>query len=560
MKKQITAQTYRQDQKGALKAIEKVFEISKDSQLKPEIFDELQAELEFLGEFTQLTPLQNVLFSNALFNSYRRNDFCDIFSNLGLKEISMLYYTEDIEELFVRNYLYNRQTRHNNSYSFEINKSVLNHISNNTPLRQKNYKLNNFIELLEEFWEYNEEFEERNLNAFDLKRHIEALLNKNKELSLVKKINSLKLDIVEIYLLLVLIYESVEAVSPVSVSILTCVSPFSRGLHKGVSISNKIAMEKSKLSSENIIELGQDMFRDRVTVRLTNEFVEFFNTVEGEFIQQKSPEDVGNNELILPEDIQKKKLFYSKTEENNIARIEGILSEKNFLKLKDRLEEHHMPGGVTVLFYGYPGTGKTESIFQIAKATGRKVIKVDIASKKSAWYGESQKLIKEIFTKYDKICKSEEKTPILLFNEADALLSKRKINSEANTAQTENAIQNIFLQEMEDFKGIMMATTNLIENLDSAFERRFLFKVGFQKPSAKNAAQIWQTKIPELTADEALKLAKEYELSGGQIENIARKFLIEKMVLDKEVNFKLIDEFCKTEKWSHQPQEKSIGF
>lgn len=80
---------------------------------------------------------------------------------------------------------------------------------------------------------------------------------------------------------------------------------------------------------------------------------------------------------------------------------------------------------MAALFHGLPGTGKTETALQIARATGRAVFHVDISEVKSCWYGESQKLVKGIFTDYKKLCEEEKRKPILLFNEADALLSSR---------------------------------------------------------------------------------------------------------------------------------------
>lgn len=74
-------------------------------------------------------------------------------------------------------------------------------------------------------------------------------------------------------------------------------------------------------------------------------------------------------------------------------------------------------------------------------------------------------------------------TPILLFNEADGVINKRKDSNSSAVAQTENEIQNIILQEMEEFKGILIATTNLTDNIDTAFERRFLFKLELTVPT-----------------------------------------------------------------------------
>lgn len=96
----------------------------------------------------------------------------------------------------------------------------------------------------------------------------------------------------------------------------------------------------------------------------------------------------------------------------------------------------------------------------IAKSTGRSVYHVDIAASKTCWFGESEKLFKQIFTDYRKMCEKEEKKPILLFNEADALFSKRKDVNSGSCAQTENALQNILLEEMEALDGILIANSN----------------------------------------------------------------------------------------------------
>ena len=97
------------------------------------------------------------------------------------------------------------------------------------------------------------------------------------------------------------------------------------------------------------------------------------------------------------------------------------------------------------MFYGAPGTGKTESVLQIARESGRDIMQVDISSVRNKWYGETEKQIKKIFTDYKDLVKQSKKTPILLFNEADAILSVRsELGSDSSSVgKTENAIQNI---------------------------------------------------------------------------------------------------------------------
>lgn len=122
-------------------------------------------------------------------------------------------------------------------------------------------------------------------------------------------------------------------------------------------------------------------------------------------------------------------------------------------------------------------------------------------------------------------------------------------------------MQNIILQEMEHLSGIMIATTNLTGSLDSAFERRFLYKIEFEKPTPNESRHIWQSMLPELSDDDALSLAKSYAFSGGQIENIARKHLIDSVLNEDEtLNIAAIHEACKSESLGKRNNKQRIGF
>ncbi len=125
----------------------------------------------------------------------------------------------------------------------------------------------------------------------------------------------------------------------------------------------------------------------------------------------------------------------------------------------------------------------------------------------------------------------------------------------------ENSLQNIILQEMEQLDGIMIATTNLTQNLDKAFERRFLYKIEFEKPSAEAKSRIWRSMIPTLDEQTAVTLAKRYDFSGGQIENIARKRTVDMILLGGEPSIEQLDEYCRSEMLG-QPERsrRKIGF
>jgi SpoVK/Ycf46/Vps4 family AAA+-type ATPase len=147
------------------------------------------------------------------------------------------------------------------------------------------------------------------------------------------------------------------------------------------------------------------------------------------------------------------------------------------------LEENKMRPGLTIFYcMDIQAQAKRKLYTNLAKQTKRNIILVNISGIRDKFVGESEKRLKSVFETYKNSFKHFEQTPILLFNESDALIGKR-INVNNSVDQMNNSMQNILLQELEDFKGIMMATTNLTSNLDEAFERRFLFKIKYDRPS-----------------------------------------------------------------------------
>lgn len=112
----------------------------------------------------------------------------------------------------------------------------------------------------------------------------------------------------------------------------------------------------------------------------------------------------------------------------------------------------------------------------------------------------------------------------------------------------ENSIQNIILEEMESLEGIMIATTNLTTNLDKAFERRFLYKIEFSRPDAEVRSQIWQVMLPSLSAGDARTLASQFDLSGGEIENITRRYTVSTILSGQDtIDLQAIIDLCRCE-------------
>ena len=256
-----------------------------------------------------------------------------------------------------------------------------------------------------------------------------------------------------------------------------------------------------------------------------------------------------------------KELFYNPPVQRQIDRLGELLAPEHFAEIQQRLEAGGMRKGFTCLFYGAPGTGKTETVYQLARRTGRDLMVVDVSQIKSCWVGESEKNIKAAFDRYRSYVRQSEPAPILLFNEADAVLGIRQEGAQRAVEKMENSLQNIIQQEMEQLDGIMIATTNLTQNLDKAFERRFLYTIEFEKPSAEAKSRIWRSMIPTLDEQTAVTLAKRYDFSGGQIENIARKRTVDMILLGGEPSIEQLDEYCRSEMLG-QPERsrRKIGF
>lgn len=326
------------------------------------------------------------------------------------------------------------------------------------------------------------------------------------------------------------------------------------------SVATKMMEENHELFQKGLIEFVKKGNLSEATITLSDKGRKL---VLGEkaFLFEDS---INDKNLIKTDNIKEKKLFYSPENQKEIDRLKAALQEEKLKGIQQRLKDDGLPVGVAVLLYGAPGTGKTESVMQIAKETGRSIVHVDISEAKSAWFGESEKRIKKIFTSYKNACEIAEKKgelmPILLFNEADALISKRKSDTSGNCAQTENAIQNIILEELESLKGIFIATTNLASNMDSAFERRFLFKIKFENPSTEAKTSIWMNKLSWLDKESATEFATEYDFSGGQIDNIVRKIAMNEVITGERPAITDIHDMCKCEKIDNPDGSRRMGF
>ncbi|MDD4328974.1 MAG: ATP-binding protein [Aliarcobacter sp.] len=217
-----------------------------------------------------------------------------------------------------------------------------------------------------------------------------------------------------------------------------------------------------------------------------------------------------------------------------------------------------------IIFYGVAGTGKTLTALALAKSLKKDVLSFDCSKILSMYIGESEKNVRSIFDKYYELRTQTKSEPVLLLNEADQFLSSRASGGVSSSDKMHNQMQNIFLEQIERFDGILIATTNLLENLDKAFSRRFNYKIEFVKPNKAQRIDLWKKLIPiNLPLEENFdieELAK-YELTGGQIElvikNTAYKIAVSDEPLFKVEDFK--EQITKEQKGQFDSETK-VGF
>ena len=547
---------------NVLECIETIHEFSKDSHLQEPFFQSVEQELARLCPYFQLSEIEVVLFANAFVSWFEEASFTKVFEYFGMSSFQVLKYREAIEVLYQRNLLMNKESRKRQISTYELSQSVINTISKNEPLKifqnKNTSKEKNFVDLLEEFDGMSDQLDAKMIHQYDFTDYIETLCEENLEMPIFREIKNYKLNLFETFFFLDAIWDAISCGdNDFNTNIQSTVNDYFKQKSQALYNIKKLVNKETKLSKLGLIEISNHSFANKPHAKLTKKVTNFLRDHQDLLIDDISNE---NSKLILAKNIQQKKLFFNKDESTQLDQISAILKEQKFKEMQNRLKEKAMPIGISAIFHGVPGTGKTESVYQLAKNSGRNIFKVDISETKSMWFGESQKLVKKIFTQYADMKRNEELCPILLFNEADAIIGKRKSAGSSNVADTENAIQNIILEEMENFDGILFATTNLVENMDAAFERRFLFKVKFEQPSEENSAKIWKVKLPILSSKESQILAEKFQFSGGEMENIARKCAMQEILHGDVLKFKDIEDLCKNEKWSEKTDGKKIGF
>lgn len=195
--------------------------------------------------------------------------------------------------------------------------------------------------------------------------------------------------------------------------------------------------------------------------------------------------------------------------------------------------------GVSLLFHGLPGSGKTLMAQAIADYLGKELITITAAEVMDKYVGETEKKIAELFDKHS--------DDVILFDECDSLLNSR----ESARSRYEVSQVNVLLNKLENHRGVTVFTTNHAKNLDKALDRRIAAKIRFEMPSIELRAQIWKRMFPKqapIAKDVDWNLLAKYEITGGYVKNaVLRAARIAAFQKEKEITFAIIKQALKQE-------------
>jgi AAA+ superfamily predicted ATPase len=540
--------------------IEKISSAAARCEYNFENLTEIQNDVEFTSQYLDVSSKQCILFACFVELSLQRTVTIEsLAKHLKCSVLKIITDIQEIEVLERKGYILKSNKGRRNKYTYtdfgyNVPFNVIESLrtSDKSKLKQSiHFNLPNFLEKVAEMINSREDNSMPTEVLFD---QVEFLISNNLDDTFLRFVNKNVKHAVNKCLVFALAFFRFKKEPHYTIESMT--QSIFDDLSEQMAYDQSLAARRNELFKNEIIRFQESQFYDDKTIVLTAKTLKI--------LYKNYPELNINNEtddlLIKSLSIKKKELFFEDNLQKQLQNITKVLDKRNFRNYQLKLESKNLHTGITIMFYGKSGTGKTESVFQIAKQINRDILMIELSQLRSKWFGESEKMVKRVFEDYRRLSNNSSVVPILFINEADGMFSKRSEISAKNSSvdQTVNTIQNIILQELENFEGILFATTNLTINLDSAFERRFLFKVEFNNPLPEVSQQIWKSKLPELSQSQIKLLVSRYNLSGGEIENITRKYIIGDIIGDDSLDFDELLSFCELEK-PFQKQNR-IGF
>ena len=518
-----------------------------------------EAAIAYLQERLNLSRIQVLILTSVLYysakHSGRKCNMDDLANLLHMHPLRVLQLRDEFCVLDELGYIVNYQNK--DGWSLSMVGEALESLAMDIPFDPQILKLENNFDFLckaNRFIKEGHRYDEDGTIA----KNINRLIKQNQHLAVVQNLQNIKDEADMWFMLLMMTTLVIEEDSYVN------------------------ARDLAQILSERTVRIILKQIMDNKHPFVQHGYIELRNQAgqvqQGEWVLSQEgwlamlgnqeevesivpiEEDENINMLTSYKQLAQRPLYFSDKTEEQVQTLTNLLHEEQLAKVRQALKTHNMPLGFCCLFYGAPGTGKTELVQQLAIATQRDLFQVNIATLRDKYVGESEKQLKRIFDKYRSLVRTQEHAPILFFNEADAIFGNRMENTQRSVDKMENALQNIILQEMEVLDGIMICTTNLTSCLDKAFDRRFIYKVEFEKPTNQARKLIWQSMLSSLNDEQATELANRFDFSGGQIQNISRKQVINAIFSGKdELDYDQIKLDCQNESISRNSRGK-VGF
>jgi len=550
--------------KDLLSSVQKLSHAVKGQVLSDQLINELILDSQPLMSFFEISHFQSIVLAVYLEAKLKDRDI-DLEKMVDLfgKKLSMLAEVNiTLEELAEKKLVINKRHDYTSRRKEEHNKIVC--VADNVlEALMKGDKSKLIIQKVEDFYSLLSQIRELIVKRIELIITTENLCDEmmglfelNKSFPEVQWLLSFSnLNKYDLAILVNIAIEHIEGQEEVNID--KMIKETYSEIRDRIRYSRCIKDKKCPLFINDLIVNSDEEFSFMNNVRLSDHSMEVllggYNDITAKAVKPKF------GTLIPPDKIDEEVLFYNDTEQMQIDTLVNALQKDNYNRIVRTLKNKGAVPNFSVLFTGPAGTGKTASCYQIAKRTNRHLYFIDLEKISSKWVGESSKNVVALFNEIKEINKFLGEDSIALFNESDSVISRR-LNVNSSVDAEKNSVINNFLQEFENYNGIVFLTTNLSDNFDKAFSRRLLYKLEVKAPSNDVRKKILTKVFDEISTSTLDKINNQFQLTGGLISNISKKLLV-KTLLDETINKdEYILELCKEEFILNKSERNPIGF
>ena len=547
--------------------------------------NQLSPELSKLSEIWNISTEGSCLFSVIFELSMRKFEASidDLCKHLSIDIFQFAKIHLNLEELQQAGLITYRTSGYRETTAYKIPTNIFNRILKNQPITKVSLNGLTNSKFLKYLINYFALLDDRKIKVEDLIYFVRTLINLNPELPLAKLINEKELRLESTFLLIGMVNElTTSGTSSISFREFVIKFDFEVNEHFAYESDNEEVLDFSDIKKElqsgqstllrnNVIQITRNAeFKTILVFELSPEYQSMiFQGAEHLINDLPTKSETDLFQTIHISEIKKTTLIYDTDVVSEINSLQDILDQDNFRKITERQAQLGLQPNVICLLHGSSGGGKSELVLQLGRETKRDLIKVNLSNLKSAYFGESQKQVQNLFDTYRKIYSQSTKDdrnpcPILWIDECESLFSDRR-RYKGRTA-IENILQeivNILLTNLDNFNGILIMTSNYSDRIDGAFSRRINHKILIPKPSKDVVGKILHSVLSQwYTEAQCRELGIHYDLTGGMIKNIHQKVVNEYVIKGTVPSIDTIGVWCENECKSlgYMSSKNKIGF